>query len=74
MFLYIDNKDMPTDQEYEILWKPYPHYWQSEHGNFWLGNLSNTNELIKKIAIWGWQTPQLPRPEKAPKIPRTYVE
>ena len=27
-----------------------------------------------KIAIWGWQTPQLPRPEKAPKIPRTYVE
>ena len=30
--------------------------------------------LLKKIAIWGWQTPQLPRPEKAPKIPRTYVE
>ena len=27
-----------------------------------------------KIAIWGWQTPQLPRPEKAPKISRTYVE
>ena len=27
-----------------------------------------------KIAIRGWQTPQLPRPEKAPKIPRTYVE
>ena len=22
---------------------------------------------LKKIAIWGWQTPQLPRPEKAPK-------
>ena len=31
-------------------------------------------QQIIKIAIWGWQTPQLPRPEKAPKIPRTYVE
>ena len=25
--------------------------------------------ITEKIAIWGWQTPQLPRPEKAPQIP-----
>ena len=30
--------------------------------------------LYEKIAIWGWQTPQLPRLEKAPIIPRTHVE
>ena len=41
------------------------------------GGLRGKKELeleLIKIAIWGWQTLQLPRPEKAPKIPRTYVE
>ena len=38
----------------------------------WTSHIAAWSQL--KIAIWGWQTPQLPRPEKAPKLPRTYVE
>ena len=41
----------------------------------WLRSMSTYMASLhhNKIAIWGWQTPQLPRPEKAPKIPRTVL-